>query len=76
MHGLSDDLVPEPFVAKLAHKLSHQRNIRVHYHTIDGANHFFSSHIDRLNQEVDDYLEASLHSRVRPPVHVAQELVG
>src|SRR5476649_2277196 len=38
VHGSQDELVPEPSVAKLATKLSTQRNIKVNYHLIDGAN--------------------------------------
>ncbi len=56
LHGTADELVPEPSVAKLAAKLASQRNIRVKYRTIEGANHFFGNHLNLLNEVVDDYL--------------------
>ncbi|TAN63809.1 MAG: alpha/beta hydrolase, partial [Magnetospirillum sp.] len=54
--GTADDLVPEASVAKLATKLASQRNIRVKYRTIEGANHFFGTHLDTLGEMVDSYL--------------------
>jgi len=56
IHGSKDELVPEPSVAKLAHKLSTQRNITVGYTLIDGANHTFSNALEPLTRAVDAYL--------------------
>jgi alpha/beta superfamily hydrolase len=56
VHGTQDDLVPEASVAKLAAKLSSQRNITVNYRTIAGANHSFGTKLDELNLALDDYL--------------------
>jgi alpha/beta superfamily hydrolase len=56
VHGTQDDLVPEASVAKLATKLSSQRNITVNYRTIAGANHSFSTKLDELNVTLDEYL--------------------
>jgi len=56
VHGKHDELVPEPAVAKLVHKLSHQREIRIDYQPIEGANHFFSDHIEALTGQLDRYL--------------------
>ncbi|CAA7627898.1 conserved hypothetical protein [Candidatus Terasakiella magnetica] len=69
VHGTSDELVPEANVAKLATKLSSQRNIRVRYRTIEGANHFFGTHLDTLSGIVDSYLDESIIERpaVRAP---------
>ncbi|MBW7851224.1 MAG: alpha/beta hydrolase [Rhodospirillales bacterium] len=60
VHGTQDDQVPEPAVARLAQKLSAQRNIRVDYNTIPGANHFFSDQLDDLGRIVADYLDRCL----------------
>ncbi len=69
VHGTADEQVPEPSVAKLAQKLSAQRNITVRYERLDGANHFFSSRVDELNVLIDDYLaEAVPAARPTPPV--------
>ena len=57
VHGSADEQVPEASVAKLATKLSTQRNIRVDYKTIPGANHSFGAKLDELTVTLDDYLE-------------------
>ena len=69
VHGTADDLVPEPSVAKLATKLASQRNIRVKYRTIEGANHFFGTHLDTLSGMVDSYLGDSVIEPSAAPVH-------
>ena len=66
VHGGADELVPEPSAAKLAQKLSAQRNIQVKYTTIDGANHFFGSHLEPLTEEVDSYLAEAVIERPAP----------
>ncbi|CAA7611931.1 conserved hypothetical protein [Magnetospirillum sp. LM-5] len=65
VHGSSDELVPEPSVAKLAAKLGTQKNIKVRYRTVEGANHFFGAHMDPLNELVDQYLGESLDGATR-----------
>jgi len=73
VHGTSDDVVPEPSVAKLATKLGSQKNIRVKYRQVEGANHFFGTHLDSLNDVVDQYLTESLAevAAAAPPVEAA-----
>lgn len=62
LHGNRDDYVPETAVAKLVNKLSHQRDIRIDYRIIDGANHFFHDRSDHLAKHVEDYLSTALGS--------------
>jgi hypothetical protein len=57
VHGTADDLVPEADAAKLADRLTNQKNITVDYETIEGANHLFDNYIDDVIKIVDDYLE-------------------
>ncbi|MBF0092971.1 MAG: alpha/beta hydrolase [Alphaproteobacteria bacterium] len=59
VHGNRDDYVPEASVAKLAHKLSHQRSISVEYRHVDGADHFFRERQEVLAKVVDDYLSST-----------------
>lgn len=66
VHGDSDELVPEPSVAKLATKLSTQRNIRVRYNTVSGANHFFGAHLTTLSEMVESYLDEAFTERPAP----------
>jgi uncharacterized protein len=60
VHGKDDDLVPEADVAKLAHRLSNQRDIRIDYKTIAGASHFFDEQLDELTSVVDRYLRKAM----------------
>jgi alpha/beta superfamily hydrolase len=60
VHGDKDELVPLAAVNKLAQKLSSQKNIKIDYRVIEGADHFFASHGDNLNQIVESYLVRAL----------------
>ncbi len=60
VHGDKDDLVPLAAVNKLAQKLSAQKNIKIEYRVVEGADHFFSNRGDELNSIVDTYLTRSL----------------
>jgi uncharacterized protein len=64
VHGNKDDLVPEASVGKLVNKLSSQKDIRIDYRVVDGANHFFGNHVDMLDKHVEDYLDKILGPRV------------
>lgn len=57
VHGKADMHVPEQAVEKLVKKLSSQRDIRIDFRTIEGANHFFANKHDELARHVDDYLD-------------------
>src|SRR5271154_6103562 len=45
IHGEADEIVPEPFVAKLVAKLNNQRGVKIDYRIIPGATHFFANHL-------------------------------
>ncbi len=60
VHGNVDDIIPVASVDKLAHKLSNQKNIKIDYRVIDGADHFFGGHLDELNQHIESYLDKAL----------------
>ncbi|QJE72494.1 alpha/beta hydrolase [Aerophototrophica crusticola] len=60
VHGDRDDIVPEASVQRLVNKLSHQRDIRIAYQKLEGANHFFTERADDLGKIVDDYLDTAL----------------
>lgn len=71
VHGNADEVVPEASVAKLATKLGTQKNIRVKYRTVEGANHFFGSHLDPLNEVVDQYLTEAVAEMPSPAAQPA-----
>ena len=68
VHGTADDVVPEASVSKLATKLGTQKNIRVKYRQVEGANHFFGAHLDPLNEVVDQYLSEAIADRPSAPM--------
>src|ERR1700682_4337073 len=66
VQGDRDDIVPHEAVAKLVAKLSNQRDIKIDYKIIKGANHFFSDHLDQLKHVVDEYLTRVLPDAAAP----------
>lgn len=63
LHGSEDELVPESAVAKFVTKLSSQRQIKIDYRTIAGANHFFDDQTTDLAEAIEGYLEARLEEQ-------------
>ncbi len=66
VQGDRDDIVPHESVAKLVQKLSNQRDIKIDYKIVKGANHFFSDHLDQLKHIVDEYLTRVLPATAAP----------
>jgi alpha/beta superfamily hydrolase len=62
LQGDQDTLVTADSVQKLVHKLSHQRDIKIDYRKIPGADHFFVDNAETLAGHVDDYIGA--HARI------------
>lgn len=60
IHGRADEQYPEAASQKLATKLQAQKNITVEYRAVDGANHFFTNHLETLTKTVDTYLVETL----------------
>ena len=60
VHGDKDELVPLAAVNKLAQKLSAQKNIKIEYRVIEGADHFFANRGGELTAVVDAYLTRAL----------------
>ena len=60
VHGNADEIIPVASVDKLAHKLSSQKNIKIDYRVVDGADHFYGDHLEALNRHIEDYLDKAL----------------
>ena len=60
VHGDKDEIIPITSVEKLVQKLSSQKNITIDYRIIKGADHFYGTQLDELNDHVSDYLDKSL----------------
>src|SRR5579864_104751 len=58
LQGDQDPLVPAESVQKLVHKLSHQRDIKIDFRKIPGADHFFVDCAEVLAGHVDAYIAA------------------
>jgi hypothetical protein len=61
LQGDQDTLVPPESVQKLVHKLSHQRDIKIDFRKIPGADHFFIDSAEAVASHVDGYIAA--HAR-------------
>ncbi len=62
VQGDQDSIVPEEAVSKLVNKLSLQKNIKVKYHVVPGADHFYRNKMDSLTEACGNYLEDNMES--------------
>ncbi|MBV8090993.1 MAG: alpha/beta hydrolase [Alphaproteobacteria bacterium] len=67
LQGDQDTVVPVESVQRLVTKLSHQRDIKIDFRKIAGADHYFADRLDAIASHVDAYLGE--HARLgRTPV--------
>lgn len=71
MMGDKDDVVQEEAVAKLANKLTNQKNIEVAYKLIGGADHYYRNKLDQFGESLDEYIAERMQNftqtrRIRP----------
>ncbi len=66
LHGDRDEIVPEASVTRLVNKLSSQKDIKIDYRRVEGANHFFNEKSEELGRLVDDYLDVALTKPMGP----------
>ena len=66
IHGSEDKVAPPKDVQGLVDKLHTQKGILITQKTIEGANHFFTDHMDTLMGECADYLDARLRGELVP----------
>jgi hypothetical protein len=59
VHGDEDPLVPIEAVQKLIDKLMHQRDIKITYKLVKGADHFFADHLTELDEAIQSYVAAN-----------------
>lgn len=60
VQGGANEMVPSERVTALVEKISKQKGVEIDIAEIEGANHFFSSHLDEAMTAIDQYLEANL----------------
>lgn len=65
VQGDADTIVTKSSVDDLVYKLSLQRNIIVEKKIVEGADHFFSDHLNVMAQYVDEYLAKTQSKKTR-----------
>lgn len=60
VHGTANDTVPAERVHQLVDRVSKQKGVSLDVRLVDGANHFFSAHLDEAMAEVAGYLDAAM----------------
>ena len=70
IQGDHDPLVPIESVQKLVHKLAHQRDIKIDFRKVAGADHFFADQLELIGTHVDAYIGD--HTRAAEAAPVAQ----
>jgi uncharacterized protein len=61
VQGTKDEITKEIDSSKLAEKLSVRDDADVNYCTIEGANHFFTEHVEEFQESIDEYIKKRLH---------------
>ena len=67
VQGGANEMVPSDRVIALVEKISKQKGVEIEIAEIEGANHFFSSHLDEAITAIDQYLEANLSPKEPEP---------
>lgn len=69
VQGTKDDIVNEADVYTLYErldKLRNSRDSRIEYAPINGANHFFTDHLEELSSAVNNFVEARATTEAAP----------
>jgi alpha/beta superfamily hydrolase len=56
LQGDQDSVVPVESVQRLVNKLSHQRDIKIDFRKIAGADHYFADCLETIATHVDGYI--------------------
>ncbi len=54
--GADDNIVPPSSVEKMVERIRIQKGIDIDFRTVEGANHFFTDHLDDLTAAMHDHL--------------------
>lgn len=60
LHGDADTVVAPETVSRLVERIQTQRGVTVDLRFIEDANHFFTSHLDELMDEMGNYLDEAM----------------
>ena len=68
VQGKDNDLVPASKVENLVERISKQKGISIEISIIEGANHFFTSHLDEAMTSIDNYLDKTKDGKSMPTI--------
>ena len=66
-YGSNDPIVPADDVDRVIEKIRVQKGKLISTHRIEGADHFYSDHLDETMDIIDDYLDEHLDPMYCPP---------
>jgi alpha/beta superfamily hydrolase len=66
VQGTEDDIAKEGDTYALYEKLSKQRNAEIEYAAVDGADHFFTKHMDNLIGSIDKFIKPRINRPTQP----------
>jgi len=66
-YGSEDTLVPADDVDRIVEKIRVQKGTQISTYRIDGADHFYTNHLDQAMDVIEDYLDEHLDPRYCPP---------
>ena len=66
VQGKDNDLVPASKVENLVERISKQKGISIEISVIEGANHFFTSHLDEAMTSINNYLDKTKDGKSMP----------
>ena len=66
-YGSEDPIVPADDVDLVVEKIRVQKGHKIHTYRIEGADHFYTNHLDQALYVVEDYLDANLDADYCPP---------
>ena len=68
VQGKDNDLVPASRVENLVERISKQKGISIEISIIEGANHFFTSHLDEAMTSINNYLDKTKDGKSMPTI--------
>ena len=68
VQGKDNDLVPASRVENLVERISKQKGISIEISVIEGANHFFTSHLDEAMTSINNYLDKTNDGKSMPTI--------
>ena len=68
VQGKDNDLVPASKVENLVERISKQKGISIEISVIEGANHFFTSHLDEAMTSINNYLDKTKDGKSMPTI--------